>query len=197
MTQLKNPFFLIAIAFGSALAGIMFWYFVSFNAPGEEVSQPQQVRMPTEAPTIIPPTSPPPETTNVQEPVDTEILGDETPPPSPTPLAPPEPLPYATPYPTPPPQPQPKTYAVSLTSTGFEPSVLTISLGDTVRFVNNDNKAHWPASDKHPAHLDYQQFDPLQGIQPGASWSFTFERVGDWGMHDHIYPGVRGKITVE
>lgn len=79
----------------------------------------------------------------------------------------------------------------------YEPSRLTIKQGETVTFINRDSDDHWPASDKHPSHQIYPQFDPKRSIKPGKSWGFTFTLVGTWQLHDHIYPSITGEVTVE
>jgi plastocyanin len=85
---------------------------------------------------------------------------------------------------------------VSMTDSGFTPSNITIKKGTKVIFVNNGTKPIWPASNPHPTHTDYPGFDPLEGIAVGQSWSFTFDKVGVWGFHDHLLAFRGGKITV-
>ena len=87
-------------------------------------------------------------------------------------------------------------YTVSIKADGFHPSTITIQRGDTIRFVNNDTQPRWPASNVHPKHEDYPEFDPLTTIGPEESWIFTFARAGEWGMHDHIDPTLAGSIIV-
>ncbi len=88
------------------------------------------------------------------------------------------------------------TYTITLTNVGFSPAELTIAQGDTVRFVSTRGKEFWPASNIHPSHTIYPEFDPQQPIQPDASWNFTFNRIGAWGYHDHLAPLFIGTITV-
>jgi plastocyanin len=107
-------------------------------------------------------------------------------------------MPIITPPSSPPPgNEETETHIIYISNSGFNPGNLTIETGDTVRFVNNDTKDHWPASDVHPVHAIYPAFDPRAAISPGKDWSFTFERVGGWGMHDHLNASVTGKIIVE
>ncbi len=97
------------------------------------------------------------------------------------------------------------TNGVSSTSTkvvvlmkadSFDPEILTIKRGTTVEFKNVDTNAHWPASDIHPTHTIYPEFDPQKPIDAGTSWSFIFEKVGSWKDHDHLVPSTRGVIIV-
>ena len=79
---------------------------------------------------------------------------------------------------------------------GFEPRSVTVDPGDTVAFENVDDEAHWPASDDHPNHEEYPEFDPRKPVQPITDWSFTFERAGQWKYHDHINPYLTGEVVV-
>ncbi len=78
----------------------------------------------------------------------------------------------------------------------FTPENLTIKKGTTVIFKNVDKVPRWPASNIHPTHTIYPEFDPLQPIDPGQSWNFQFDKVGVWKDHDHLIPSIRGIITV-
>lgn len=85
---------------------------------------------------------------------------------------------------------------VRYTDSGFEPQALTVTKGETVVFINASNGGAWVASNPHPAHTDYPGFDSLQPTAPGSSYSFTFDRIGTWGYHNHINPRHYGSITV-
>lgn len=85
---------------------------------------------------------------------------------------------------------------IVVSENGFFPKDSQVKKGSTVTFINKGTKAVWPASDPHPTHTDYSDFNPKRGIAPGMSWSFTFEQAGDWGYHDHLSPFRRGTITV-
>jgi len=90
----------------------------------------------------------------------------------------------------------PQTYTVKLTEDGFSPQDLTIDKGDTVVFTTKRDQPFWPASNLHPTHGIYPQFDPKQPIEPAESWSFKFDKVGSWKYHDHLAPLYRGVIKV-
>lgn len=85
---------------------------------------------------------------------------------------------------------------IKITAKGFEPKEITVTQGEEVVFINNDTKLHWPASDFHPTHGIYPQFDSMEGITPGDSWKFKFDKPGLWRMHDHLAPYFTGNITV-
>ena len=79
----------------------------------------------------------------------------------------------------------------------FEPQTLTIQKCTQVTFKNQDKNAHWPASNLHPTHGIYPEFDPKQPIEAGKDWSFVFDRFGKWRYHDHLSPSTRGVIEVK
>lgn len=86
--------------------------------------------------------------------------------------------------------------------TRFLPYQLTIKVGETVYFVNNDqdNKEHWPAAAIHPTHQTYPNsdinkcgteeaskiFDACRGVPKDHFWAFTFGEPGVWQYHDHL-----------
>lgn len=82
------------------------------------------------------------------------------------------------------------------TKTGYEPNNVTLKKGDIVLWTNESDEYHWPASDLHPTHGIYPEFDPLRPIAPGDTWKFKFDQVGTWKFHDHIRANIVGTITV-
>jgi plastocyanin len=109
----------------------------------------------------------------------------------------PNPTPPVTQNPTPPPPPATSdSVTISMISTGFSPSTITVKKGTKVTFLNNDTKSRWPASGPHPTHTDLSGFDSGRAIDPGSSYVFTFAKVGTWGFHDHLNPIYRGSVTV-
>lgn len=85
---------------------------------------------------------------------------------------------------------------VELTEEGFSPKELTISQGDTVKFTTTRDKYFWPASNTHPTHDIYAEFDAKNAVAPSAYWSFQFDRVGEWQYHDHLDPKFSGIVIV-
>lgn len=79
-----------------------------------------------------------------------------------------------------------------------EPANLTIRVGDTVTFINEDNDLRWPGADPHPTHSGLPLFDALGGISQNQSYSHTFKTIGKYPWHDHIFdnPPTIGTITV-
>lgn len=87
-------------------------------------------------------------------------------------------------------------HVVTLEENGFTPEELTIRKGDTVIFKTTRNTPFWPASNLHPTHEIYPAFDARSPIDPRASWSFQFDKVGSWRFHDHLHANYTGVITV-
>ena len=85
---------------------------------------------------------------------------------------------------------------IEIVPSGFVPSETTIDVNSSVIFINKDKEPRWPASNVHPTHNIYPEFDPKKPIAPGESWAFKFKRVGEWKFHDHLLPHMRGAITV-
>lgn len=85
---------------------------------------------------------------------------------------------------------------VEMTAWGFQPQSVTLDTSSTIIFVNKDSKPHWPASDVHPTHDLYPEFDPQKEIPRGKSWPFRPKKVGVWRFHDHLFPHIKGTLVV-
>lgn len=90
-----------------------------------------------------------------------------------------------------------KTHIIILTENGFEPENIEINAGDTIVFKTTSGKHFWPASDIHPTHGIYPEFDPQDAVAPDKTWSFKFEKTGTFRYHDHLAPYFTGRIIVE
>ncbi len=88
------------------------------------------------------------------------------------------------------------TSTITFTTNGFSPLKIQINKGDIVTFYNETENAFWPASNFHPSHSLYSDFDPKKPIGVGASWSFTFTEPGEWKFHDHLSPYFEGTVVV-
>jgi len=85
---------------------------------------------------------------------------------------------------------------VEMTALGFSPERITIQKGNVVQWFNTKEEYRWPASNLHPTHELYSEFDPQEPIAPNESWSFTFKKKGTWSYHDHLRPYLQGVIEV-
>ncbi|MBI3577168.1 hypothetical protein HY086_03980 [Candidatus Gottesmanbacteria bacterium] len=85
---------------------------------------------------------------------------------------------------------------VFMTASGFSPRKIEIAVGSQVTFTNNDTIPHWPASNFHPDHAIYPEFDPRKAVKPGFSWSFIPHKNGVFQYHDHLVPTSKGTIVL-
>lgn len=87
-------------------------------------------------------------------------------------------------------------HVIELHEEGFYPEEIVIAKGDTLTFVTKRDAPFWPASNVHPTHAIYSEFDSKREIAPGESWNFAFEKIGTWRYHDHSAPYYTGTIVV-
>ena len=77
------------------------------------------------------------------------------------------------------------------------PSTVTVSVGQSVTFVNNDSVSHNMASDPHPIHTACPEINVIGVLLPGQSRATSpFTSVKDCGYHDHNTLGTTGMIRV-
>lgn len=87
------------------------------------------------------------------------------------------------------------TSTVLLDDNGFSEQTLYIEKGDTVKWKIGGKSAHWPASDPHPIHTFYPEkggcigskLDACRPLKLGEEYSFKFDEIGNWGVHDHLF----------
>ncbi len=100
---------------------------------------------------------------------------------------------------------QPKLYGntsgipmlVTYSDNGYSPQTLTIKMGQTVTFKNESSEPMWTASNPHPIHTLYPDFDARKPYASGESYSFTFLQKGEWRYHDHLDPSKIGTIIAQ
>lgn len=85
---------------------------------------------------------------------------------------------------------------VSYDGAKFTPALINIKVGDIVIFKNNSQEDFWPASNPHPNHTDYPEFNARQPVSPGSKYQFKFIKTGKWGYHNHLNPSSVGVINV-
>ena len=82
----------------------------------------------------------------------------------------------------------PNSWSVSIEDFYFEPSELTIQPGETVTWTNNGNHPHTVTADDG-------SFDSGT-LQPGESYSHTFQSAGMVPYHCSIHPFMTGSVSV-
>jgi plastocyanin len=81
-----------------------------------------------------------------------------------------------------------QTWSVSITRNAFAPDPLTIKAGDIVTWKNNDTVNH--------AVLSAQAGIAQQTLAPGATYSFTFTKTGNFQVSDPLAQKKNTRMTV-
>jgi len=89
------------------------------------------------------------------------------------------------------------THNMVLGPDGYEPRNIDIAVGDKIVFSTTEDNPYWPASNVHPTHRIYSEFDPKEPVKPEDTWEFVFTKEGEWRYHDHLAPFYTGVITVK
>jgi len=89
----------------------------------------------------------------------------------------------------------------------FRPQTVTIQQGQSVRFVNEGDGQMWVGSDQHPTHTQYDGTSVNEHCEGGVSsfdqcttgqtFTFTFDKSGEWGYHNHVNASAGGTVIVE
>lgn len=87
-------------------------------------------------------------------------------------------------------------HLVTQTSKGFSPQTITVKLGETVVWVNEDKVTHNVSSALHPTHQAYPPLN-LGDYEATQKMSITIPTPGTYKYHDHLYPNLTGTIIVE
>jgi plastocyanin len=91
---------------------------------------------------------------------------------------------------------------VTITSAGVNPSAVSIAVGQSVTFINNDARPHQIASNPHPQHGSCPSIEAGLGtLAPGATRAtHAFANAGSCGYHDHLNDANRslqGSINIQ
>ena len=81
-----------------------------------------------------------------------------------------------------------KTHTVSMDGTGFAPSDITVHVGDTIVWKNEDPFPHTATSQS--AGFDSKDIDE------GQSWSYTATKKGDFDYVCTLHPTMKGALIV-
>ena len=79
---------------------------------------------------------------------------------------------------------------VSMADIAFDPAEVTVAVGDTVTWVNDDSVDHDVTADS------FSSGDP-GGMAPGDTFDHTFEEAGTFDYVCTVHPGMEGSVTVE
>ena len=77
---------------------------------------------------------------------------------------------------------------VSIVDFAFQPALIIVGVGDTVEWTNTGNAQHTVDSDTEIFESDI--------IDPGETFSYTFDDPGIFPYHCDIHPHMRGMVVV-
>ncbi len=83
----------------------------------------------------------------------------------------------------------PQTNAVTIQNLAFSPAALTVAVGTTVTWTNNDATTHTVTS-----KTGLFDSGPLN---KGGTFSYTFNSKGVFEYHCTIHPSMNGTVTVQ
>ena len=95
--------------------------------------------------------------------------------------------------------PGPSGASITIANGRVTPATVTITVGQSVTFVNNDGRVRNPNSDQHPDHRDCPGLNiwPLNNGQSRISGALTVART--CGYHDHDDPdnaNLKGQVII-
>jgi amicyanin len=79
---------------------------------------------------------------------------------------------------------------VSEEGIAFQPAEVSVSVGDTVTWTNNDDVPHDVTADS------FSSGEP-GGMQPGDTFEHTFDQAGTFDYVCTVHPGMEGSVVVE
>jgi len=82
------------------------------------------------------------------------------------------------------------TDKVTISNFSFSPSSITVKKGTSVTWTNHDSVAHTVVE------TDGKVGPKSQAVNPGQSYSFTYNTPGTFAYHCSIHPDMTGTVTV-
>lgn len=87
----------------------------------------------------------------------------------------------------------------------YDPPALSINIGDTVTWINDDIEGHTVTSGESSGRFGWmnKDFGTPDGLfnsdrfMPNESWSYTFEKSGLFSYYCSIHPWMEGRIVVK
>ena len=80
--------------------------------------------------------------------------------------------------------------AVDIANFAFNPPTVEVAVGDTVTWTNSDSAAH--TATQRPSGSGFQSGT----LDPGASYSFTFDTAGTYDYYCEFHAGMTGQVIV-
>lgn len=82
------------------------------------------------------------------------------------------------------------------TNSGYTTDYIEVSIGTPIFFWNRSNLPMWTASDPHPIHTDFSEFDSRRAYMSGSVYIYRFKTTGTYTYHNHDKSNHRGIIRV-
>ncbi len=76
---------------------------------------------------------------------------------------------------------------VSITSSGFIPSSISIKKNQAVLWINNDSALHQVSSDPYPSNNGLPNLNSPK-LNLNSNYSYNFDKVGKFTYHDNLNP---------
>jgi plastocyanin len=89
----------------------------------------------------------------------------------------------------------PKTWDVNITGFAFSPGTVTVKVGDTVKWTNNDTVIHTVTAEG--GAFDSGVFNPVATGPPPTSFSRTFTSAGTFPYRCNVHPAMTGTVVVQ
>lgn len=83
------------------------------------------------------------------------------------------------------------TAAVTISNFLFNSSKLTVKVGTTVTWTNNDSVAHTVTADAASSDAPASEL-----LNKGDTYSFTFTKAGSYAYHCEPHPSMKGTVVV-
>jgi len=91
------------------------------------------------------------------------------------------------------------------TEVWYDPPVISINIGDTITWINNDKEGHTVTSGHSSGRFGWmnKDFGTPDGLfnsdrfMPNESWSYTFEKSGSFSYYCTIHPWMDGIVIVK
>jgi plastocyanin len=85
---------------------------------------------------------------------------------------------------------------ITYSDSGFSPNKVTVHSGDKVTIKNSSSHGVQFDSDPHPIHTNNPELN-VGEVDGGEQMSFTVDKKGTFGYHNHLNPAQTGTIIVE
>lgn len=95
----------------------------------------------------------------------------------------------------------PSGATITIANGRVTPSTVTITVGQSVTFTNNDGRGHNVSSDPHPVHTDCPQINAVGNLANGQTrLTNAFSTARTCEFHDHDDPdngNLQGRIIIQ